>query len=609
MNRQCTLPQAPAADIENRAPGKRAFAARTAASLFMSLALCIFLCGCMKDTANGTELKRQAASSPETAAAGAPAPVAGKNKQPVEWDLTPEAEHMYFCLLLSEAVATENEDLLFTALEGLLKYETSLEMYRDGISLLLTKGRFEESVTFAEKGLKAYPDNETLALMLAVAYSENHQGEKALKVLETARKKHPGSMDIIQELIRLYTSQGKNKEAEDLFMELPVKDLEPRLLFLRAHILASNGKSAQARLELRKIIGEKPDFLEAWLELGLLCEREKDYTAAAEVYEKAVKLAPDNLDIWFRLMVVLVDGKKPKEAMSAVKRAPGTGAFLLQASYFFIEADYLDQAKAILEEAENKGVHQDEVLLYRSVLKYRETGDGKAATATLENIPPHSPFYEKGLLRRIQILLDAKLFEDALTAAQFARGAFPKNQEFWSIESFTLLQLKKPEEAEQVIREAVAAFPKDEEMLYSLGSLLEETGRRKESMEVMEGLLKLNPSNYRAMNHVGYILAEENRDLERALRLVTGALRQNPNADYIVDSLAWVQFRLGKLDNAWESINRCIDLGGDDPAIWEHYGDIALALGKKKEARKGYDEALKREASNADEITKKINGI
>ena len=52
-----------------------------------------------------------------------------------------------------------------------------------------------------------------------------------------------------------------------------------------------------------------------------------------------------------------------------------------------------------------------------------------------------------------------------------------------------------------------------------------------------------------------------------------------------------------------------MELGGDDPTIWDHYGDIAMALNKRTEALKGWNEALKRSPENADEIRKKIANI
>ena len=76
----------------------------------------------------------------------------------------------------------------------------------------------------------------------------------------------------------------------------------------------------------------------------------------------------------------------------------------------------------------------------------------------------------------------------------------------------------------------------------------------------------------------------------------TLSLELEPDADFILDSLAWVHFRRGELDDAWEQIQKALDAsdkdGPGDPAMFEHYGDIASARGDRESARHGWQKAL-----------------
>jgi len=125
----------------------------------------------------------------------------------------------------------------------------------------------------------------------------------------------------------------------------------------------------------------------------------------------------------------------------------------------------------------------------------------------------------------------------------------------------------------------------------------------------MEKLLVKHPDHAQALNYVGYTLAEEGRDLDRALVLVTNAAKQDPDNGYILDSVAWVYYKLGDLDKAWEYIRDAVTVTKDDPTLWEHYGDIAKAMGKKKEARKGYGKSLEFGAKDPAAIKAKLKGI
>jgi tetratricopeptide (TPR) repeat protein len=214
------------------------------------------------------------------------------------------------------------------------------------------------------------------------------------------------------------------------------------------------------------------------------------------------------------------------------------------------------------------------------------------------------------LLQKTRVYLQARDYAKAYETARQGRERFPDFKELWGMEAYALVKLQEGPQAEKLIRRALKRYPDDEQILYALSVVQDETNRKAEAMKTMETIIGINPKNYQALNYVGYSLAEQNRDLSRAHELITAALEQNPDAAYIVDSLAWVQYRQGKFMDAWESINRCIDLGGDDEATnWEHYGDIALALNKKDEAVKGYSEALSREPDNVRELQRKLTRL
>src|SRR5262249_55396763 len=65
------------------------------------------------------------------------------------------------------------------------------------------------------------------------------------------------------------------------------------------------------------------------------------------------------------------------------------------------------------------------------------------------------------------------------------------------------------------------------------------------------------------------------------------------NAAYI-DSLGWVLFRLGKLDDARRELERAVKLSGaeEDPGVWDRLGDLYCTLDQRKQAVKGWEKAV-----------------
>ena len=427
-----------------------------------------------------------------------------------------------------------------------------------------------------------------------------------MSLLETFLKRNPGSRDVTEELVRLYLQTGQGQKAADILAKLPETDQTPDAELFRVKVLSTVGHNAEAAELLRQILEKRPDYYDAWEELGHSHLREKNLEEAAKAFEQAARLAPDNPEIWFRIALVQIERKLPAEAVKAMEKTSVSPELYIQTALLMADRDYFREAEQMLDLAARNGANPDEVSLFLSVIKQESSKDPLDGLEPLESIPPTSAMYPGVMQQKSRIYLQAKQYQKAYEIAEEGRKTFPDRKELWGLESYALVKLKKMAEAEKLIRKALESFPEDEDLLFTLGTLQEESGKKDDAMETMESIIKVNPRNFQALNYVGYTLADKNTDLERALSLITAALEESPDTDYIVDSLAWVQFRLGRIEEAWNSINRCISLGGDDPAIWEHYGDIAKVMGKREEALKGYKKSIAREPDNIAKVRKKL---
>jgi tetratricopeptide (TPR) repeat protein len=86
------------------------------------------------------------------------------------------------------------------------------------------------------------------------------------------------------------------------------------------------------------------------------------------------------------------------------------------------------------------------------------------------------------------------------------------------------------------------------------------------------------------MNYLGYMLADRNVRLDEAYQLIQKAVDMSPDNGAYLDSLGWVYFRQGKLTEAEGLLLRAVDLTGQDPTVHEHLGEVYYKLGKTKEA-------------------------
>jgi Flp pilus assembly protein TadD len=104
--------------------------------------------------------------------------------------------------------------------------------------------------------------------------------------------------------------------------------------------------------------------------------------------------------------------------------------------------------------------------------------------------------------------------------------------------------------------------------------------------------LKLAPEQPLVLNYLGYSWVERGEHLEQALGMLNRAVQLKPNDGFIVDSLGWAQFHLGRFGEAVNNLERAVELKPDDPTINDHLGDAYWRVGRKVEARFQWKRAL-----------------
>jgi tetratricopeptide (TPR) repeat protein len=146
------------------------------------------------------------------------------------------------------------------------------------------------------------------------------------------------------------------------------------------------------------------------------------------------------------------------------------------------------------------------------------------------------------------------------------------------------------------------------ELHYLLSNVYAGAKRQADAEAELQTILKIDPDNPTVNNDLGYLWADQNKNLAIAEDMIRKALevdrsqrRRNPNltaaddkdnAAY-VDSLGWVLFRRGQIEEAKKELERAVTLeDGADPTIYEHLGDVYSRLAMPREARRAWQRAV-----------------
>lgn len=120
--------------------------------------------------------------------------------------------------------------------------------------------------------------------------------------------------------------------------------------------------------------------------------------------------------------------------------------------------------------------------------------------------------------------------------------------------------------------------------------------------------LELNPEQPQVLNYLGYSLVDMSKNLEEGLDMIRRAVDARPDDGYIVDSLGWAYYRMGKFDDAVTELERAVQLRAGDATINDHLGDAYWRVGRKLEAVYQWNRALVSEGEdiNREHIKEKI---
>ena len=579
------------------------------AVLFM-LAASLSLLGCGGCAGTQNREERQHASegaAPEVAPSSRPRQTTGLPVLPVQEGLSAKASDTYSYLLVMQALLHDDEAALLDAIPHLTAARAPAQSWLEA-GVWLVGRKSPNSIIFLEQGLKLWPDDVSLTLLLAEGLVEHGTPERGVALMRDFLQRQPNSLDARLELSLLLVKTRRFEEARDILTTIKSRERSPLVEYYQARALIGMGKQAEAVPHLQAALREMPDFVEARAELALVSERLGRLDEARAAYEKLLQQDVSQPDVLLRLIHLSLRLKQPATALRYMAQGPDSEPFRLTVASMLIENRYHDEAEKLLRAVEEREQFSDEARMLLAELSWMQRRTLPQALAWLDKIAPESKNQPRSRLLRAQLLTEAGQEDNARHVLQQGQADFAHMPEFFELEARLLAGQRKLDEALGVARKACALWPDNGDLLFLLGSLLDETGKKADAMRVMEDLAKRQPDNHQALNYVGYTLAEQGRELERALQLLVRANELAPDQAYIVDSLAWALFRLGRTEEAFREISRAAELNEqDDPTIWEHYGDIARSLGRQDEARKGYDKALKLNPANADSIRQRLS--
>ena len=139
--------------------------------------------------------------------------------------------------------------------------------------------------------------------------------------------------------------------------------------------------------------------------------------------------------------------------------------------------------------------------------------------------------------------------------------------------------------------------PKDSGILYTYAMSAEKAGHINVMEKTLREILRKNPNDVNSLNALGYSLADRNQNLPEAFKLISKAHQLSPKDGFILDSLGWVNFRMGKNALALEQLQQAFNIK-PEADIAAHIGEVLWVMNRPIEAEEMWRKGQQLDANN-----------
>jgi tetratricopeptide (TPR) repeat protein len=465
---------------------------------------------------------------------------------------------------------TRNQPRINRALKRWIEVDPAeADIYIVQLPLLMLQGDYDEVVKNVNTALKLAPEQtQSYLALLSDNLIKLAKPEQALNVIQQLKAYQDNDPEAIFAYARIEAFY-KHYDSALLHVDRVLKGQADRedALILKTEILQRLGKGTSALALLKKSATDKDASENLRFSYAKLLGENNKIAEARTIFLQLNTDFPENEEFIFALGLIAIqeqDGQKAKRYFSQLIALEDSGK---QAAYFMGLAETLND-------------------------------NNEAAMVWFASVPVASQRYQAAQASYINLLADSGQLEEARLHLKLLRTEQPdKALQYYLFEATLLRERAQDQASFDLYTEALQQFPGQIELLYGRAMVAEPLNYLSVLEDDLRIILKKEPNNSHALNALGYTLADRTDRHIEALALINKAVALKPNDAFYLDSLAWVHYRLGHMELAERFMKQAVAIQSD-PEFLAHLGEILWQQGKHSEAKKAWNDGLKKDGNN-----------
>lgn len=382
-------------------------------------------------------------------------------------------------------------------------------------------------------------------------------------------------------------SPEENDAYVQLLEEQARKETDATLLTTLGTLYALQGNSEKALQRFDAAIADDPNHLEAVLQKAELLRAEGQFRNAIKVLESKMEADQPDQQLFTLYVQLLFQSKQTKkavrQALLLVETFPEEPQLTFYTSLLLLENDQVEQSREIMLDLLQRYPDNTTPHYYLGLIEQHDDNIEKAIAHFIKVKDSNNILQA---YRRIAALLDHPNNRDRLQGIlQDARNKMPEiDIHLYAMEAEWLNLHDFKDAALSMLDEALQQHPNDSSLLYTRAMTLDPQDINLIEKDLRQ-VLKLEPDNSMALNALGYTLSLYTDRFDEAFELINKALQISPNDPAILDSMGWVLLKQGKATDAVSFLQQAYDLF-PDPEVSAHLIQAYHAAGNQQQALK-----------------------
>jgi len=493
--------------------------------------------------------------------------------------------------------------------------------YFELANLLYASGDAKRAEEAAFRAVQLDPMNEWFVLFLSRVYSQNKKNDLALSSARYLVELKPDNFEYLYNLSQIEVSLQQYGDAAKTLGKIEnILGMNEYLILEKYALYIEIDDYKNAEKELNKLIASFPSNYDYMVYLGDFYAGQNKLKEAFNIYEKVLHKDANNGPVHFSLAnyyLVTNDSVNFKREVKSGFQNPNIELEdkIQRLLPFLMNIDdpknplNTQDFDEIFERL--KITHHNEpnvYVLFGNYLNHKKRE--KEATDAFETALLLDEKQENVWQDFLFMSMSFDEHDDFLRKCLNGVNAFPNNA---LIQYLTAVAYVQKEEYNEAIHHLnlVLEYNADNERLKEqalgmLGDYYYQVGEIEKSFSSYEEALKLNGNSVVILNNFAYYLSLQNKDLDKAERMISKVIEFEPlNATYL-DTYAWVLFKRERYFEALFVIEQAISNGGESNVMLEHYGDILYKNGDKEKALEIWKKAFDLGDEISDKLSEKI---